>query len=451
MVCKQINELLELYALEALEGAELVAVEEHMAGCEVCRARAASARADVLRFKEAMASGSEDRARIRHIYADAFAEIGRAGWGRRSLTLWVRAVAAVLILSAVSAAALFWFNRSASSCTPWQQAGIAPYHGDDAAYPLVQEKKIFALKRAKDGLHVEAFDKCSGRSLWISAFPVLGCPDVKGRSMVAWFQAEKDLYVLAQLDTENGRQLREYARTAERRNIVSQPAILDGAVCWIDSGKVSSADVNSGRLLWVSELGEKIESLHIAADSKNIYVASASALHALNLGTGAPVWKHVIDQQSAPAGRGLLLRIEGDHLLAARRDDARTGTLFCLDSAGGQLVWSRKTGAPLSLLAERGRVFLRTNEIESFEISSGRQLWSVVWDGCSPLTLSGGQLYVARGNGKSEVFALNADTGKQVQKYNLPSSCSGIVIDGRRGVISGQDGVLYAVPMRTRT
>jgi outer membrane protein assembly factor BamB len=88
-------------------------------------------------------------------------------------------------------------------------------------------------------------------------------------------------------------------------------------------------------------------------------------------------------------------------------------------------------------------LFVRGQALTAIDGRTGNQLWSLRADGCSPVTLADGKLYLMEGaNG---VFAVDPATGATLWRNGDLASCSGLAVSGRMGYVRTTDGVLHAI------
>lgn len=221
--------------------------------------------------------------------------------------------------------------------------------------PTVAGDGVFAVLRrgaARAEAHVERRDLRDGRLAWRR---FLGTGDTPGRGQIQEAScnvpAVRDgaLYVGSNLgamfclDATDGalRWAVRYSRGAAGRLAAPDAALLRAPaaplvagrrVFWAptDSRRIFAADSDSGRLAWASseDLGDA--SALVGVQARRLIIAGPQAA-ALDVDTGALLWRTSFSDDERLAGRGVLV---GDRLVACTRG----GELVVLDAAAGEVV-----------------------------------------------------------------------------------------------------------------
>jgi outer membrane protein assembly factor BamB len=94
-------------------------------------------------------------------------------------------------------------------------------------------------------------------------------------------------------------------------DITSSPILAGRMICAVAyQGRVACFDLSSGNLAWARDMSS---AAGLGADSRYVYVSDdKGAVHALDLASGASIWKQdklFLRQLSAPASRGRLLAV----------------------------------------------------------------------------------------------------------------------------------------------
>lgn len=94
-------------------------------------------------------------------------------------------------------------------------------------------------------------------------------------------------------------------------DITSAPVIAGRMICAVAyQGRVACFDLNTGNLAWARDMSS---SAGLAADSRYVYVSDdKGAVHALDLASGASIWKQdklSLRQLTAPVARGRLVAV----------------------------------------------------------------------------------------------------------------------------------------------
>ena len=363
--------------------------------------------------------------------------------------VWLRAaalLAAVLGLGYTGFSA--WCSRrgSVDDGAPWTQTGICAYSGANGSYPVVSGRFVVAVEK-KDGRQVLAgMDRNTGRRLWESPFAVAGVPSADGMRVYVWRVGDNNRLCLAALDMRSGREVWTAAGELTSRQPWPTVAVCDG-VAWSGDSRVVLLDGATGVARWIQPVSDEGALSVPAANLNRLYVASSRAVRAFDPANGRVLWR--CDEQPAPLSFvPPLVRCDGRLAVVVHNLHAGDGMVHCHDAATGALRWNCETEMPWHVAVAEGRVFLRGSQIQALDGRTGNVAWSVPMGGCSPIEVSDGCVYTVEGLDRKGIFALCADTGKQVWAQKMLSSCSGFSVAGRMGYLSTQDGLLRAVVIR---
>ncbi|MGN6298490.1 MAG: outer membrane protein assembly factor BamB family protein [Ginsengibacter sp.] len=178
------------------------------------------------------------------------------------------------------------------------------------------------------------------------------------------------------------------------------------------------------------------------AIDKNLVIASNSngEIYALNLKNGKKVWSFSTKGKiySTPA-------VENDLAVVASTND----TIYCLKAKNGKLVWKFGTTKPIvaNPLIENGVVFVGAADghFRAFDLKSGRLKWD--YFGVKGFVVTRPLFYKNKiyfGSWGTEFYALNAETGALVWKWNngssnrmySPAACYPVATNGKIFIVA---------------
>lgn len=242
---------------------------------------------------------------------------------------------------------------------------------DVLAAPAVSDQLV--VIRSGDN-RLFAFDANDGKRLWVYqrqtpplSLRAFAAPLIDGSYVFAGFPGGK----LVAVTTNNGavawegtvsvpKGTTELDRVAD---IVSAPVLTGRTICAVAfQGRVACFDLESGNLAWSREMSS---AAGLTVDSRYVYVSDdRGAVHALDLASGASIWKQdklLHRQLSAPAARGRIVAVADVkgivHFLS--RDD---GSFVARMSADGSPVT-----APLRVQGSRFVVQTRSGQLLGLE------------------------------------------------------------------------------------
>jgi outer membrane protein assembly factor BamB len=169
--------------------------------------------------------------------------------------------------------------------------------------------------------------------------------------------------------------------TVDLGESVSYPVIADGRVFVVTDRNGGASDVElvaldaeTGSQLWKRACPGMSWAAHAYGDGRLYTLDASGTLSAINPGSGELLWS--VAPGFSPAGYGLPIYSAG---LVFFVGGANAATLFAVDAASGQEVWSRYFGdRPSGALSVRGHAVYANfgcNDHSKFAAKSGKTLW----------------------------------------------------------------------------
>ena len=459
MNCQEAEHKLDAYALEALDAQDASQVASHLHACALCAASLAEREhvAAALREQAALrASGQAERivARLRAARPKRHA---RRFAGNR-LLLRVGLPLAASLLAVLGGVGLLVSRQTSTKHADvrveWFQDGIFWTTSQAFSYPVVTQHRLFALRRGTAVTRVAAFDRASGRPLWETPVHARGPLIANEQRVFAWEPEEngRNERTLIALDAATGALLWQLERPEQHRRAGRRFSItLSGQTLFLADGpELLRLNTETGETLWSRTPDSRnIMALSMSDKNKALFAVSTESLLALDPADGMPLW-------SAHLGRTLpsfvepLIEADGHTVFLAHRDFPAHGRLAGHDARTGALLWEQATATPFALRAFNERVYLNAAGMNVFAGATGARLWSADIEGCSPVAVDAGAVYLVGGIRQQTVMALDLHKGTPVWTIDLAGSCSGLVVDGDHGYVSGHNGALYALALGGR-
>ena len=365
----------------------------------------------------------------------------------RRTAIGVGALAATgLVLMAVARIGPFG-TEGRGATDSWQLADVSLSADNRSEYPLVRGRRVFAVRHSGGGQHVVCIEKLTGAVLWESGLQFQECRlAADERRVYVLARADGAAWQCAALDAASGKMLWSRADELLSKQPPLTLTIVPGGVCWVRKGELVLRDCETGAPKWRASFAAN-ETLSTPVERRGIiFTASRSKLHALNATTGDHLWSRALANDTAVfAPLPPFLKATAGRLLIAFREGAARGVLQCVDPDTHDVLWTRETPVPVNLDADTEHVYLRSQALGAYDARTGALLWTANVGGCGPLAFDDGRVYLADPKGRYSLLALDARVGKPVWRRSAVASCGGIVISGKIGFVSGNDGRLRAV------
>jgi len=228
------------------------------------------------------------------------------------------------------------------------------------------------------------------------------------------------------------------------------------------SGMVYCIDATTGKAVWQFQTEKQVFSSPSVVNGRvfvgeGLHLDTGCKVYCLDAVTGKQLWATTTRShtEASPA-------IIGDRLYIGAGDDG----VYCLSVATGKPLWHRPgLHVDASPAVANGRAFLGTGygqlRLLALDTATGKTLWETpsdlpVW---GPVTAVDGKVYVGIGNGdfvksnetpRGAVWCLDATTGKQVWRRDLPDAVlTAVAVQGGKAFAGCRDGRTYAFDATT--
>lgn len=329
----------------------------------------------------------------------------------------------------------------------WQLADVSLSADNRSEYPLVRGQRVFAVRCEGVRQHVVCIGKLTGNVFWESKLQFQECRLAADEHRVyVLARANGAEWLCVALEAASGKMLWSRADDLPTTQPPLTLTVMQAGVCWTRKGGLVLRDCETGDSKWRASLGAN-ETLSTPVEHRGVvFTASRSKLYALNSGTGDCLWSRALANNSAVfAPLPPFLKASADKLFVAFRKAIAGGVLQCVDPNTQEVLWTRETPVPINLDVDAEHVYLRSQALGAYDVRTGTLRWTANVGGCGPLAFQDGRVYLADPKGRYSLLALDARLGKPVWRHSTVASCGGIVISGKIGFVSGNDGRLHAV------
>jgi len=479
MNCAQVNQKIELFVLGELPKSEQVAITAHIATCPACSAAEAEYRLLVTKIKESTQPDSTRFDFARGLHSAVKTEI-------RSIALRSLARRIITITGSVAACLLFafairhvWISSDSrvesvlvknpsteplveatlvpdapSVLEAWQHRGALSVPGSMADGVIVHGQNMYLLQEhgrnstssVQPGTYVAALDIKTGKQKWLSDIQSCGyllADDLHLYCLAPSGAGKSDLVAL---DAANGKTLWKYPQqNPEPLQSPCRPALLPtGRICWTTNKTVHMLSCANGKPLWTRPIPDGGLLSAATVVNKNLYVANAIGLYCLDVTTGHESWKLAFDDVISSRGRPLLAAADGE-IYTSLSFGFSTSRLLCVDITRQKALWSKVVTHVSHLYAIDDTLYLRDQNIQALDGTTGRLLWTCPATGCNPVTYAEGMAYFVDSSNQGRLVALNRYTGSKVWELAGLKSCNAFIKVDSTGFIKSPDGVVYAI------
>jgi outer membrane protein assembly factor BamB len=227
--------------------------------------------------------------------------------------------------------------------------------------------------------------------------------------------------------------------------IIATPAALNNILYVGDLvGTFWAIDERDGKEIWRFETRGSIHSKALI-HKKTIYFGSRdTSLYALDVNSGNKKW-------SFKTGDRIEVTpiIDGNSIYFGSHD----GSFYCLNADDGTLKWCFQTGGPISYtgVISDNTVYFSSYDYSIYALNkdTGKLVWNKKMDNIitSSLAVENGTLVFSNLN--KFIYALRADNGEKIWWQKINAGQSSPLIVGDTVFIGNNDGLLYALGLKT--
>ena len=473
MNCAEANKKIELFVLGELSKSERAAIKAHLANCPLCNATEAEYRLLATKIKEAAQPAPPKFAFVRRIHSAVKAEIRSIAL--RSLLWRIIAItgsaAACLLLAFVIRQV--WISSgkqeghvvtknlskeplSRALSTPgapsileaWRYRSTPSVPGSMADGVVVHGQNMYLLQEHDRQRFVAALDIKTGKQKWLSGIHSCGYLLADDSRVYCLSPSEAGKFDLFALDTASGKSLWKYPQQyTEQQQSPCRPILLSGGrICWTTNKTVHMIICATGKSLWTHTISDGGLLSAVAVVNNDLYVTNSFGFYCLNAATGNESWRLDCGVMSS-RNRPLLAAADGE-IYASFSPGFSTSKLICMETTGRRIRWSKTVSHATHLYAIDNMLYLRNQNIQALDGTTGRLLWSCPATGCNPVTYTEGLAYFVDSSSQGCLVALNRYTGYKVWELGGMKSCNAFIkVDGT-GFLKSQDGIVYAIDFK---
>jgi len=472
MNCAEVNQKIELFVLGGLSKSEQVAISAHLTICPACNATEAEYRLLVTKIKEAAGPPPLRLDLVRRVRSAAYTEIrsiALCSFARRIIATTL-SLAACLLFAFVIWRAWIWEPAPLRpSSIVWRHKGALSIPGSMADEIVVHGQNMYLLQESSGRACVAALDIKTGKQKWLSDIqmdltisprlsaevprPVAGAKEPQGCGYLLaddWrvyclAPSEAEKFDLVALDAANGKKIWKYPQNQpESLKSPCKPTLLPtGCICWTTNTLVHMLSCANGKPLWTRSIPDGGLLSTAVVTNNDLYVTNAIGLYCLNITTGDETWRLAYGDGISGQGRPLLAAADGEMYAALNLGIG--SRLFSIALKEQKILWHKDVARVTHLYASGDILYLRDQDVQALDRTTGQLLWTYPATGCNPVTYAEGLAYFVDSSDQGRLIALDRYTGKAVWELAGMRSCNAFIKVDSTGFVKTHDGVVYAI------
>jgi outer membrane protein assembly factor BamB len=473
MDCAEVNQKIELFVLGELSESEQSAIKAHLTSCPVCNATEAEYRFLINKIKEAAQPAPLTFTFVQRIRSAVKAEIQSIAihsFLRRIIAITGSAAACLLLaliirqvwISSISKEGpLVTKNLSkqpfdgALSATgapsileTWQNRGTPSVPGSMADEVVVRGQKMYLLQEHDRQTLVAALDIKTGKQKWLSDIHSCGYLLADDSRVYCLSPRGTGKFDLVALDAMSGEVLWKYQQQyTEQLQNHCRPILSGDHIYWTTNKTVHMLNCANGKPFWTHSINDGGLLSSAVVVNNDLYIANSTGFYCLNATTGSEFWRRGCGSVTSGRSRPLLAAGDGE-IYASFSPGFGTSRLICMELTGRRIRWSKTVSHVTHLYAIDDILYLRNQNIQALDGTTGRPLWNCPATGCNPVTYTEKLAFFVDTSSQGCLKALDRHTGCKVWELSGIKSCNAFIKVNGTGFLKGQDGVVYAINLK---
>jgi outer membrane protein assembly factor BamB len=308
---------------------------------------------------------------------------------------------------------------------------------------------MYLLQEHNRQTFVAAIDIKTGKQKWLSNTHSCGYLLADNSRVYCLSPSGTGKLDLIALDATNGNVLWKYQQQyTEHQQNPCRPSLLSGnQICWTINKTVHMINCTTGESLWTHSISKGGLLSSAIAINDDLYIANSLGFFCLNATTGKQSWR--LDYGNIESSRNRpLLAATDDEIYASLNSGLSSSRLICMESKGHTIRWSKTVPHVTHLYAIDDMLYIRNQNIQALEGTTGRLVWNCPATGCNPVTYTEGLAYFVDSSSQGCLKALNRYTGRKVWELGGMKSCNTFIKVDNTGFLKSQQGVVYAINLK---
>jgi len=471
MNCTEVNQKIELCVLGELPKLERDRIKAHLTTCPACHATEAAYRLLVTQIKQTTQLESPRLGFTRAVRSAVKAEIqaiARRAKIRRLISTSASVAACLLLGFTIWQVWIYHVSKAGFTATKhtsvklpvkasqslgppfclqaWQHKGVRSMPRSTADGVVIRGQNMYLLKELGSRAYVAALDTKTGRQKWLSDIESCGYLVADDAHLYCLAPSIPGKFGLVALNQTDGKILWRYPqRCPDGRWSPCPPTLISkDRICWTTNKTVHMLSSANGKVLWTHPIPDGGLLSRPAVMDNKLYVANSAGLYCLDITSGQQFWRLACPDAASGWPRPLLVAADGQ-IYAAIGIGFGSSRLLCIEPTEHRVLWSKVVANVTHLHTAGDTIYLRNQNVQALDRTTGELIWSCQATGCSPITDADGLLYFVDSSSPGHLVALNKQTGSKVWQLDGMSSCSTFIKVNSTGYIKTNDGVVHAI------
>ena len=469
MDCVEVKKLIELYVLGELAAAQQDMIRAHLRDCASCRAVEQGYHLLLIELKRAVPADLPRLDFSRNLQAVLDREIRKISRRYRRVH-WLTVASSVAACLALGGA-IWWFYLSHAvpselpaapermKLTPisappavlhtWQYNAAQSVTMSRADEIVIRGNDMYLLFEREAQSHVAAMDIRTGRQKWLSESRSCGFLAADDARVYCLTPSGAGKFDLIALDRRSGQTMWRYPQSKAPTTLQRPctPTVLPGnRICWTADATVHTLNASTGKTIWSRSFDQEKPVSEAAFGGDSVYIAHSEGLYCLDVNSGDELWRLAYEGKVLSWQRPLLSAAEG-YIYAALPLNPFSYRLICWQLKNRRLMWDKTVPRMTHMCVTEANIYLRSQNIQAWDRTTGELLWDYPATGCGPLTMVDGLICFVDSAHQGRLVALSEHTGKKVWERHGLRSCNALVKVGSTGYLKTLDGTVHVMAL----
>ncbi len=464
MTCNEVQNLIEMYVLEALENNECEKVRKHLSVCTVCSSIESEYRFVCKKIHDNLMDDEENLFFANKVITNSNAEIKnffKPNISGKFLTKSLSFAACIALI-------LSFFIESHNSKENQEQVlqyesiphAVSAFFTTRLDNPehsslrtllkdntlIINKNKIITVIEEDSGFKAACINTSDQSISWKSIAGCLGYFTLDDNLLYYIRYNEKSHLSLVACDVETGKIIWQCNSSVDdiASITLTPPTVIENRnLCWVIGNSILLVNKSDGKKKWERFLANENVLSSAKSNNKTMFIAGNHGLYSINISSGLAQIQYGYDCKACTNNPVFLEVIENDYYISLALADG-TSRLMCFDSYG-QIKWDKRAPRITHLYSLNDQLLIRCQYVYSINKSSGDPEWCYEAKGCSPLNICDNMIVFVDQMENGKLTALELETGSKIWELKGFRSCNEFLKVEQKGFLKTADGVLHEI------